>query len=58
MKAKTKRVMKIGAAMAMVGAVSMYFKKNPEAFEKVKGMMGKMMKNNSQMDLDSFYEEM
>ena len=58
MKARTKNMMKVGAAMAMVAAGVMYFKKNPEALNKMKSMMGKMMNQSSEMDLDTFYEEM
>lgn len=58
MKAKTKKAMKIGMAAATMVAVGMYFKKNPEAFSKVKDMAMKMKDKTSDMDFNALYEEM
>lgn len=58
MKAKTKKAMKMGMAAATVVAVGMYFKKNPEALNKVKEMAMKMKEKTSNMDFDALYEEM
>ncbi len=55
MKAKTAM---IGIAAATAVAMTMYFKKNPEAFQKVKNTAANMMKKNMNMDLDALYHEM
>ncbi len=56
MKAKT--MMKIGVAAAMVTAMTMYFRKNPDAFEKMKNTAMKMMNKTANMDFDALYDEM
>ena len=54
MKAKT---MLMGMAVAGVAAM-LYFKKNPDAFQKMKNKAMKMMDKSMNMDFDALYDEM